>query len=276
MKPDHPSWWDPYSDQPYKLPRQEKSRLETDKLLEYLRTGLTAALASPLIAWNYAFPGRTQSPRLTDFVGLGISPDHGDHSQIAELVDELGVKRLLLRVPTWHLESLDNYLEFAQRFKGCLFLINILQSRDCIAQPDKWQEALDRIVSQFLPLTKEFQIGNAVNRSKWGCRHTGDYLDLLEASRAIRAQYPDIILGGSSVIDFEPLATLRTLIHFRAIHLDACTSAMYVNRRGSPYSSQYGIFALKQKLRLVHAIAKSSWHCKTRLWETEKIGRAHV
>lgn len=269
MKPDQPSWWDPHSDQPYKLPKGEKPRATSAQVYEYLKTALTALVASPGVAWRYAFPGPKNYPKAIDFVGLGISPDHGDVNQLQDLVSELGVKRLLLRVPSWHCEQVDYYLRFAERFPDNSFLINILQSRDSVEHPQEWRRALEVITDAFFPITKEFQIGNAINRTKWGCRHTGEYLSLLEATNSIRKSHPGIVLAGSSVIDFEPLATLRTLINFHPFQLDACASAMYVNRRGSPRSKQYGLFSLREKLRLIFAITKLSRRSRGELWITE-------
>ncbi|HAU42325.1 MAG TPA: hypothetical protein DCW50_09800, partial [Gammaproteobacteria bacterium] len=118
MSLEHPSWWDAHSDQPYKLARSEKPRLQAANLNEYLRTALCALGSLPTIAWHYARPKRIASPTPRDFVGLGVSPDHGSHQAVSDLVEELGVQNLLLRVPSWHADKLDYYLDFAGRFKG--------------------------------------------------------------------------------------------------------------------------------------------------------------
>jgi len=44
---------------------------------------------------------------------------------------------------------------------------------------------------------------------------------------------------------------------------------MYVNRRHSPYGTQYGIFDLKNKLRLTKAMIRLSNRSKNKLWITE-------
>ncbi|MBU05914.1 MAG: hypothetical protein CL877_08210 [Dehalococcoidales bacterium] len=269
MKPAHPSWWDPHSNQPFKLDRSQKSRFHAANLNEYLRTGISTATLLPVIAYRYATSTASKPPPLTEFVGLGISPDHGDHNAIGDLVDELGVIRLLLRVPSWHIDQLEYYLGFAQRFSNCEILVNILQCRQSVIDPESWLRAVDSIITAFSPLTHEFQIGNAINRSKWGCRHTGEYLDLLDGINDLRDRRPDLILAGSSVIDFEPLATFRTLVNGHHYHLDACSCALYVNRRGSPYATQYGLFDLARKIRLIHAMTLVSNRSATRLWITE-------
>ena len=269
MRPEHPSWWDRHSDQPYKLDPVQKPRLESANLLEYARTGLTALALCPMIAWRYGTLAKSEPVAAKDFVGLGISPDHGEHHAIVDLVEELGVRRLLLRVPSWHLDRLDDYLEFATRFAGREFLINILQSTESVVRPDGWTRAVERVIGAFLPITQTFQLGNAINRSKWGCRHTGEYLALLDAVSDIRERIPGITLAGSSVIDFEPLVSLRTLVNLHRYRLDACSCALYVNRRGSPRSTQYGVFDLARKIRLIKTIAALSNRSTDRLWITE-------
>ncbi len=269
MRPEHPSWWDRHSDQPYKLDPAQKPRFKSANLLEYAVTGLTALAVCPMIAWRYGTLAGSQPIAAEDFVGLGISPDHGEHHGIVELVEELGVRRLLLRVPSWHLEKLDDYLEFAARFKGKELLINILQSKESVAHPDSWARTVERIICAFLPITQTFQLGNAINRRKWGCRHTGEYLALLDAVSDIRDRMPNIFLAGSSVIDFEPLVSLRTLVNLHHYRLDACSCALYVNRRGSPKSTQFGIFDLARKIRVIKAIAMLSNRSADRLWITE-------
>ncbi len=92
MSMTHPPWWDSHSDQPFKLERSQKPRLRGANLLEYGRTGITAATLWPAIAWHYAMPVRTRHPPVSEFVGLGVSPDHGDHNAITELVDELAFR----------------------------------------------------------------------------------------------------------------------------------------------------------------------------------------
>mgnify|MGYP000855373273 FL=1 len=71
------------------------------------------------------------------------------------------------------------------------------------------------------------------------------------------------------MIDFEPLSTLRTLFNFHQYQLDACSALLYVNRRGSPYAKQFGLFDLEKKIRIVAALVALSNRCDHRLWITE-------
>lgn len=270
MTPEHPHWWDTHSDQPYRLATNQKRRATFSHLVEYGKTALTAFAILPFALSRLFRPAAmVPSPQPDDFVGLGISSDRGTPNMVVELVEELGAKRLLLRVPTWHADQLEPYLDFAQKFSNQKILINILQSRINATNPDAWSRAVEQIIKAFWPLTHEFQLGNAVNRSKWGCRHTGDYLMLLDATIRLPEQFPGIVLAGSSVIDFEPLATLRTLANLHRYQLDVCSALLYVNRRGSPFTRQYGVFDLERKICIAAALASLSNRCGKRLWITE-------
>ena len=181
----NPSWWDPYSDQPRKLVAASKRHTSASHLAEYSKTALCALGVSPLLAFKLLMPNKSQKKpeqKMEDFLGLGISDDRGNPNEIVDMVEDLGVQRLLLRVPTWDIAQIDKYLEFASKFPKKKILVNILQSRQSINDLDSWMVALETIIRAFRPITSEYQLGNAINRSKWGCRHVGDYLTLLDLS----------------------------------------------------------------------------------------------
>ena len=126
MTLEHPIWWDSCSDQPYRLLAKQKRRATFSHSLEYGKTALTALAILPFALARLLRTTKTKpTPNSTDFIGLGISNDRGDPNRTVELVEELGVRRLLLRVPTWHADKLDPYLEFAQKFSSQKILINI-------------------------------------------------------------------------------------------------------------------------------------------------------
>jgi hypothetical protein len=269
-RPSHPKFWDPYSDQPYPIARGEKRRYTPAALGEYLVTALTALLVSPALLFRYLKPRRQAvSPAARDFVGLSVSPGSGYDDQVEAMVAELGVRRLLVRMPSWDVDRIDDYVRFVERFAGRDILVNVLQHRQDVLQPARWRHGLETIFDRFGHLAGEFQIGNAINRTKWGCMHSGEYLRLLEIAEEVRSGHPGIRLAGSSAIDFEPLVTLRTLVNRRRYRLDAVSAALYVNRRGAPTGRQYGIFDLERKLRLIGAIVSLAKRARPRLWITE-------
>ena len=70
------SWWDPYSNQPYRLSAGQKPRRNWPTIREYLTIALTAVGCSPALVWRFAM----LKPQLADadakdFVGLSVSPD---------------------------------------------------------------------------------------------------------------------------------------------------------------------------------------------------------
>jgi len=132
-----------------------------------------------------------------------------------------------------------------------------------------WQRQVADIIKATRHITKTFWIGNAINRTKWGCAHSGQYLSLQESVEELRMEFSDLTILGSSVIDFEPLVSWRTLWNFRNYHLQANAALLYVNRRHSPYGTQYGIFDLENKLRLAKAMTRLSNRCDDSLWITE-------
>ena len=88
------------------------------------------------------------------------------------------------------------------------------------------------------------------------------------ATREIRG-HPRLRLAGSAVIDFEPLATLRSLVHRHPVRLDVVSALLYVDRRGPPEARQYGFFDTWRKLRTIAAALRLSSRAPRRLWLTE-------
>jgi len=227
-----PSWWDPYSCQPYKMKSEEKPRSGVSNIFEYVKVALSNLIGLPFIVLQYlALSKKHSSKSATEFIGLSVALD----------------------------------LEYAPQ----MFVVNVLQSRDSVTHLDEWQHQTRSIVGATRHLTKTYWIGNAVNRTKWGCVHSGQALDLQEKAEELRAEFQGIKLLGSSIIDFEPLLSWRTLWNLRKYRLEGNAALLYVNRRHSPYGTQYGIFDLENKLRLAKAMTRLSNRCDDRLWITE-------
>lgn len=265
-----PEWWDPYSCQPYKLDDKDKPRTGLTNLVEYTKVGAANLVGLPFIAAQYlALKKSPANIAANEFVGLSVMPDSNYQSAIEEMVEELGVQRLLMRIPSWDVPNLDSYMDFMQRFPTKKFVVNILQSRASVVDPTEWQQQVREIITAAKPFAESFWIGNAINRTKWGCAHTADYFRLQEAVEELRAEFVGLKILGSSIIDFEPLLSWRTLYNWRRYRLDANAALLYVNRRHSPYGTQYGIFDLENKLRLAKAMTRLSNRCADRLWITE-------
>ena len=265
-----PDWWDPYSCQPYVMKSEDKPRTGFANIAEYSKVAASNLLGLPAITYQYLSLKKQACGLSADqFVGLSIEPDDKYESALIEMVDELGVKQLLLRIPSWDVDAIDDYVRFLELFPKQQFIINILQSRDSVQNLTQWQQQVATIFRATQHITKTYWIGNAINRSKWGCAHTGQALELQEKVEELRTEFTDLTLLGSSVIDFEPLLSWRTLWNFRKFHIQGNAALLYVNRRHSPYGTQYKIFDLENKLRLAKAMTGLSNRCDDRLWITE-------
>ncbi len=269
MKQD-PEWWDPYSCQPYKMADNDKPRTSLGNVMEYAKVASSALLASPAIAWQFLrLKKQPCGIAAREFIGLSINADIEFQQATYEMVEDLGVHELQLRIPTWETGRLDDYQQFLEPLKGHPVLINILQSRDSVNDITVWKRQVKEIIQATQGYGNTYWIGNAINRTKWGCVHSGQYLQLQEAVEELREDFSGITLLGSSVIDFEPLITWRTLWNARRYHLDATAALLYVNRRHSPYGTQYKIFDLENKIRLIKAMTRLSNRSDDRLWITE-------
>lgn len=265
--------WGP-SEQPDQL-RIDKRPLRFASINEYLVNGVTAAAWAPLIALRTVFAAdlRRPPPAPADFAGVAVSPLPGRDADVAALVAELGCRRLLLRVPVWWRERLSELRRFVDRFTGCDVLVAIVQDRRSVCEPHQWRADLAAIFTAFAGRVSHFQLPMSPNRTKWGCIHLGEALDLLDAAEEVRARFPWVKLVGPGIIDFEPMAWFRGLINLRRYRLDAVGALLYVDRRGSPAGKQLGGFDLGAKLRLWKAMVALSPRCPQRaatpLWITE-------
>jgi len=98
----HPDWWDPYSCQPYKMRDEDKPRSGLGNIIEYGKVTGSNLLGLPAIAYQYLSLKKSPANIAAgNFVGLSIAPDTEYQAAIQEMVAELGVRQLLLRIPTW-------------------------------------------------------------------------------------------------------------------------------------------------------------------------------
>lgn len=271
--PDFSQVWGP-SEQPDQL-RIDKLPLRFASVQEYLASAGTLLAALPLLLARLALvpARRIRPPTAKEFLGVAISPDPVFDERLPELVAELGVRRLLLRVPVWERADFARYRRFADRFPACEFVLAVLQDRGSVRNLRQWRADLRAIFSTFAGRVSHVQVPMAANRTKWGCVHMGEACDLLEVAHDLRAEFPWLRLVGPGVIDFEPVPWLRGLVNGRRYHLDVAGGLLYVDRRGSPHNTQYGIFDLAGKIRLWRAITDLGLRCPRRsatpLWLTE-------
>ena len=60
----------------------------------------------------------------------------------------------------------------------------------------------------------EYQIGNSVNRKKWGFLNIDEYFDFFKIAQDLKKEYfPDITLLGGNIIDFDLPFLTRALFN---------------------------------------------------------------
>ncbi|MBT4123504.1 MAG: hypothetical protein HOE35_06175, partial [Candidatus Ruthia sp.] len=119
--------WDKYSDQPYIITDKKFKKLQKKKfLLEYLKMLIVFMTILPIFfVWQFLM----RYPKVQMQLGIGVNLDKGDIQY--DLVEELGVKELLVRMPLWDMGRIDEYVDFAKGFGSDKnIVINILQDRE--------------------------------------------------------------------------------------------------------------------------------------------------
>ena len=263
--------WDTHSDQPHILKRALKKELRKGHAVDYAKLIATNLIYFPYLFLKFYFKSKVhkQLIKTPEFYGLCVNLDKGEEQ--FSLVEELGVKSLQIRVFLNDIDNIDDYVNFAKGFgTDKAILITIIQDREHIEDHQLLARDIKIIFEKFKEITNEFMIGNAINRIKWGFVSMEEYLAFYERVQKVRDEnFPQIKLIGSSVIDFEYHFTIRTLFNHYPIHYDKVASLLYVDRRGSPYSTQMKIFDLKNKIEFLDTIVRNSSKCENAIYITE-------
>jgi hypothetical protein len=266
--------WDELSDQPHShAGRLARTRIRLADAGDHLRTFAALAGALPRIRAGYRrlAAERNRSPFPWPGVGVALRPWPGDPDALLETFFALGVSQALLRLHPWEQKRDDEErLARALAKAGVELTFTLPQSRELVRDLARWREAIAEIAERFVPLGTRFQIGQAINRSKWGIWRYGDYLELAaEAAEILRARGA-VELAGPAVIDFEAHVTAAVVNRRQpGLRFDALASLLYVDRRGAPENRQLG-FDTVDKVTLLAAIAETSRLVGTRRhWITE-------
>lgn len=266
--------WDPLSDQPHQhAGRLEKALIRLADAPAHLETGLVLALAAPR-AWRRFRQLRAElyrEPRPWGGAGVALRPYGDDPEALLAAVEELGVRHVLLRLHPWQREHREEEAlarELAGR--GYDLAFSLPQTRELVKDPKGWRAAVADLGERFLPYGQAFQVGQAINRSKWGVWRHQEYVELVRAAgEELRRFDPRVRLLGPGVIDFEPHVTAAVLnLKRRGFALDGLASLLYVDRRGAPENRQLGFDALEKAL-LMKAIAETARNSGPAAWVTE-------
>lgn len=266
--------WDHLSDQPHQhAGRMQRLGIRLGDAGAHARELVVCVAALPRIVRRYRQLRRRDRSEPIPFSGLGVAlrpwPEAPD--ELLAAVDDLGLKHVLLRLHPWAEEHDDEErLARELRDRGCDVAFALPQNRELVVDVKRWRRSLDELAARFAPLGTHFQIGQAVNRSKWGLWRHDEYELLVAEAREAFAPYPDTRLIGPAVIDFEYYAT-TALLNMRwrqGLALDGVASLLYVDRRGAPENTQLGLETVG-KVTLLKAIAETARNSGPSSWITE-------
>lgn len=264
-----PIGWDKYSDQPYVIEdKAYKRSMRKKHILDYLKLFFTSVIVLPISILIMKFFKANEKLEY----GIGVNLDKGDEQ--FDLIKELNAKYLIIRMPLWDMDNIDEYVNFAKRFKEqdnqIEILLNVMQDREHIDNVDLLKKDFKIVFEKFSSFINEYKVGTTINRVKWGFFSVSEYLKFYKTVQDVRDEFfKDLKLIGPSVIDFEYYFTCRALFNTENIKYDVHSSLLYVDRRGSPYNTQYKIFDTKNKVDLLYSLTKLSWKSSNVIYITE-------
>jgi hypothetical protein len=277
--------WDALSDQPHQhAGRLAKLGIRLADARGHAEEAVALAGALPRIASRYrALQADLRSPggdRSVAWGGVGVAVrPHPEAPELvpralAELGEGVPPLPVLLRLHPWeenHAAEEELARELAAQGHELTFALP--QNRELVKDPGRWRSAIEEIAERFLPYGRRFEIGHAINRSKWGVWNLGEYVTLaMTAAEILRARGADrggVEILGPAVIDFEHHVTAAVLNLKRpGLHFDAVSSLLYVDRRGAPENRQAG-FDTVDKVVLLKAIADTARNAGGRCYLTE-------
>jgi hypothetical protein len=262
--------WNPYADQPHNVaPKSERFWYHIEHFGSYLSL-LSANIrkAFPVLRLYRKYKKELYKKpcSIQNAFALAVSPAEGMDYEILKDLDELGIDKVLVRIPSWERDKLDSMERFIGMLhqKGCEVLVALLQQRADVMRPQKWAGFLDEVFSRFSGRCSHFEAGHAWNRTKWGIWDHREYLDLAYTAVSLSRKH-NVKLVGPAVIDFEFHLYPPVL---REISYDKVSSLLYVDRMGAPENKQFG-WDTSKKAALLKAVVDGCTHKEDPLWITE-------
>lgn len=141
---------------------------------------------------------------------------------------------------------------------GYKVAITLVQNREAVLNPEKWAEFGALALKECEKHVYWIQVGQAINRSKWGCWNYKEAAKLFEPMVQWKKAFPNVKFIGPSLIDYEwdYLVGLLECLP-KDVHFSAASQQLYVDRRGAPENKQ-GKAAAIDKLIKIRAITNTS------------------
>lgn len=245
-----PYRWDNYSDQPYPLKdKSYKKEMRKSQIGSLLKTSLISLFILPLSIVMTPFVKRKKI-NSNDFFCIGVDFERNPKETL-QMIEELGVNRILLRIKLWEMDKLPLLKEFILSCKDKKITLKILQDREHVEELSLLQKDLETIFASLNQHVDIFEIGSTINRAKWGFFSVDEYSRFYKTAYDLKiSKFPHVKIIGSGVIDFEYHFSAHTLFNLYDYKYDGISSLLYVDRRGAPENMQMG-FTLQDKIALL-------------------------
>ena len=262
--------WNAYADQPHNVAiRKERLRHHFKHAGTYvgLLISNTRKLIPILLRYRqYRKKMYQEQVEIGNPFALSVSPAGERNEDVLELLKEIGIRRSLVRIPSWEKDKLSVYEEFSRLLhnNNIEHTAALLQRRDDVFDPSGWLYFLEEVFSRLNKTASFFEIGHAWNRTKWGVWDYKEYLKLALPAVSLAEKY-GVKLVGPAVIDFEfhLYSPVMGVIPF-----DKLSSLLYVDRMGAPENAQFG-WDTSRKVALLKAVIDSCSREERELWITE-------
>ena len=263
-----PYIWDKYSDQPYPLKdRDYKKRMRKQSFTSFIKTFFISLVVFPISFIMMSFI-KNRKIYTNTFFCLGVDYKR-EPTKTVELVYELGVEHILVRLKLWEMSTLPELKDFLLNFKDKKITLKIIQDREHVEDLKLFKNNLDKIFSTLDSLVDIYEIGTTTNRAKWGFFSVDEYNAFFKSAYDLKKEkYQNLNLIGSGVIDFEYHFTAHTLFNFFKYKYDGVSALLYVDRRGAPENTQLG-FSASDKIALLSTMVWLSPKTKHKLYLTE-------
>lgn len=263
-----PYRWDNYSDQPYPLKdKAYKKEMRRSQIRSLLKTFLISIFVLPFSVIMTPFVKRKKIDS-NDFFCMGVDYKRESEATL-ELIEELGVKRVLVRFKLWEMNTLNELENFILKLKDKKITLKIIQDKEHVEDLKLLKNNLDTIFTKLNQHVDIFEIGSTINRTKWGFFSVDEYNRFYQVAYDLKiSKFPHVKLIGSGVIDFEYHFTAHTLFNSFKYRYDGISSLLYVDRRGAPENMQIG-FTLQDKIALLSTMVWLSPKSEHELHVTE-------
>ena len=268
--------WDYHSNQPHTLKNKNlKTKIVLISFFSNLKVFLTSLIALFIILIFFK-KNKEELGKEIDSLGLCVNLDEPIESQklisnsdLIEMIDELSVDNILVRIPLADFNNIEKYLNFIKDLKGKDILVSILQDREHVVDKALTLKRLDFIFTRLNGIVHTFQIGNSINRKKWAFLSVDEFFSFIQIANNLKKnKFPEIKLLGGNIIDFDIPFFARSIFHFWPIRYDGIATQLYVDRRGSPENRQYGFDTLS-KIQAYASLAASSFKTSNEIYITE-------